>query len=30
MKKHIDKLCLQDNNINTLIKRFIKYKIKQK
>lgn len=29
MKKHIDKLCLQDNNVITLIKQFIKDKIKQ-
>ena len=29
MKKHIDKLCLQGNNIITLIKQFIKHKIKQ-
>ena len=29
MKKHIDKLCLRGNNIITLIKRFIKHKIKQ-
>ena len=29
MKKHIDKLCLNGNNIITLIKHFIKHKIKQ-
>ena len=29
MKKHIDKSCLQGNNVITLIKRFIKHKIKQ-
>ena len=29
MKKHIDKLCLQGNNVITLIKQFIKHKIKQ-
>ena len=29
MKKHIDKLCLYGNNIITLIKHFIKHKIKQ-
>ena len=29
MKKHIDKLCLHGNNIITLIKYFIKHKIKQ-
>ena len=29
MKKHIDKLCLHGDNIITLIKHFIKYKIKQ-
>ena len=29
MKKHIDKLFLQDNNVITLIKHFIKDKIKQ-
>ena len=29
MKKHIDKLCLHGNNIITLIKHFIKHKIKQ-
>lgn len=29
MKKHIDKSCLQDNNVITLIKQFIKDKIKQ-
>ena len=28
MKKHIDKLFLQDNNVITLIKHFIKDKIK--
>ena len=30
MKKHIDKLCLQGNNVITLIKQFIKHKIKQR
>ena len=29
MKKHIDKLCLQGDNVITLIKQFIKHKIKQ-
>ena len=29
MKKHIDKSCLQDNNVITLIKQFIKDQIKQ-
>ena len=29
MKKPIDKLCLQGNNVITLIKRFVKHKIKQ-
>ena len=29
MKKPIDKLCLQGNNVITLIKYFIKHKIKQ-
>ena len=29
MKKHIDKLCLHCNNVITLIKHFIKYKIKR-
>ena len=29
MKKHIDKLCLHGDNIITLIKHFIKHKIKQ-
>ena len=29
MKKHIDKSCLQGNNVITLIKHFIKHKIKQ-
>ena len=29
MKKHIDKLCLQGNNVITLIKQFVKHKIKQ-
>ena len=29
MKKHIDKSCLQGNNVIALIKHFIKYKIKQ-
>lgn len=29
MKKHIDKLCLQGNNVIALIKQFIKDKIKQ-
>ena len=29
MKKHIDKLCLHCNNVITLIKHFIKHKIKQ-
>ena len=29
MKKHIDKSCLQGNNVITLIKHFIKYEIKQ-
>ena len=29
MKKHIDKLFLQDNNVITLIKHFTKDKIKQ-
>ena len=29
MKKHIDKLCLQDNNVITLIKQFIKLNLKQ-
>ena len=29
MKKHIDKLFLQDNNVITLIKHFIKDKTKQ-
>ena len=29
MKKHIDKLCLQGNNVVALIKYFIKHKIKQ-
>ena len=28
MKKHIDKLCLHGDNIITLIKHFIKHKIK--
>ena len=27
-KKHIDKLCLHSNNVITLIKQFIKHKIK--
>ena len=29
MKKHIDKSCLQCNNVITLIKQFIKDQIKQ-
>ena len=29
MKKYIDKSCLQDNNVITLIKHFIKHEIKQ-
>ena len=29
MKKHIDKSCLQGNNVITLIKQFIKDQIKQ-
>ena len=29
MKKHIDKSCLQGNNVITLIKHFIKHNIKQ-
>ena len=29
MKKHIDKSCLQGNNVITLIKHFIKHKMKQ-
>ena len=29
MKKYIDKLCLHGDNIITLIKHFIKHKIKQ-
>ena len=29
MKKYIDKSCLQDNNVITLIKQFIKDQIKQ-
>ena len=29
MKKHIDKLCLHCNNVITLIKHFIKHKIKR-
>ena len=29
MKKYIDKSCLQGNNVITLIKHFIKQKIKQ-
>ena len=29
MKKHIDKLCLHCNNVITLIKHFIKDKIKE-
>ena len=29
MKKHIDKLCLQGNNVITLIKHFIKDKTKE-
>ena len=29
MKKHIDKSCLYGNNIITLIKHFIKDKIKE-
>ena len=29
MKKHIDKSCLHGNNVITLIKHFIKHKIKQ-
>lgn len=29
MKKPIDKLCLQGNNVITLIKHFIKHKTKQ-
>lgn len=30
MKKHIDKSCLQGNNVITLIKHFIKDKTKEK
>lgn len=29
MKKHIDKSCLQGNNVITLIKHFIKDKTKE-
>ena len=29
MKKHIDKLCLQGNNVITLIKHLIKDKTKE-